>query len=125
MVIKLEIALPVLLVIIAFIYKLWIDRQVTLILFIHAFYELPVDIYFLSLSFLVASIITPMVASPNKILYLLIAMVISFLGVIGWRKSITYLENEREPLSGLCFVINCTIAILCLIKSINILMGGL
>lgn len=117
----LEIILPITLLVLAFGLKLAIDRSVEVPTIIQALCELPVDIIFLSISFLIAFTISKP-ADPSEGLFFTIAfIVIAILVVIIWRKSLKLFEI-KNGFWLLLLCLNLAISIFCLIQSTNILL---
>lgn len=125
MVEHLEIALPVLLVIIAFLLKLFMDRSATVPLIVQSLYELPVDVLFLAMSFSIAAAITSEKSRDSALFHAFLFLVVILLGVVAWRRSIIFFEDEKRLLSAIIFVLNAAAAAYCLTVSINTLIGGL
>lgn len=121
---KLEILLPIALVVIAFILKVFMDRSATAPLLIRSLYELPVDILFLSLSFSTAAIITTQSLAGKGLLYLFLLFIATLVVVVAWRRSILLFENDRKGWSAILFVVNAAGSGYCLSKAISLLIGA-
>lgn len=119
-----ETTLPCLLLLMAFLFKLLIDRSPTLTLFIKSLYEFPVDAAFLATSFVIAFTIT----SPDRfnigLLYLLVYMGIDMLTVVFWRRSVQNFEESNYWICWSLFALNLLLALGLIIGSIQLLIGG-
>lgn len=117
----LNLLLPVALVAMAFILKLFVDQSVDTPRIIQSLYELPVSVIFLSLTFITAYIIS----SVNNIgvglcyiyFYIIFAVVIIFL----WRRSLRSFEMDHYIRSALLFIINASISGYLLYQAVSIL----
>lgn len=99
-----------------------IDRSVEAPVAIKAICELPVDMIFLSISFLIAFIISNDENRNDGLLYWIVYLIISIGVVFVWRRSIkVYETGQNKSWLALIFV-NLFITITCLIISINLLM---
>ncbi|WP_347923673.1 hypothetical protein [Pontimicrobium sp. SW4] len=117
----LEIILPLTLLVLAFGLKLSIDRNIEVPNIIQALCELPVDVIFLSISFLIAFTISKP-ADPSEGLFLTIAfIVVSVLVVILWRKSLKLYERKNN-FWVLLLCINMAISIFALMQSTGVLL---
>jgi hypothetical protein len=103
---NLETILPIAILLLAFLLKLAIDRNVEAPTLIKAIYELPVDIVFLSLSFLAAHTISVTTIKNDGLFGCFVITIISVLNVILWRRSIRLFEASKIGLSILLTAIN-------------------
>ena len=110
--------LPILLLVIAFILKLFIDRVVDAPAAIQAICELPVDILFLSLSFTVAFTISNKENQYQGILYCFSGLLIAIFVVFIWRKSIVLFLRDSNWWMFLLFI-NLSLSFSGLMASIN------
>lgn len=119
----LEIALPISLLLLAFLLKLFIDRTATLPFFIEAVLELPVDIAFLSTAFVVAFTIS----FPSKVKEGLFSFTFYIIGsiivVFFWRRSRMFFEREKFFKSGLLAIINYILCLMALLIAVFLLSG--
>jgi len=106
----LDIILPIALVVMAFILKLFMDRSVSVPLIIRSLYEVPVDIVFLVLSFTTAYTITTPLNFSTGMCHLYIFLIVALVAVILWRRSIFLFESEKRLLSAILFILNGTIS---------------
>lgn len=105
----LDILLPAILLIIAFLLKLVVDRNVDVPNTIQAICELPVDILFLALSFVVGFTISSKENMSDGLLCCYVGIAIAVVVVVLWRKSIKlFLVGNKLWL--LLFFINLSIA---------------
>jgi drug/metabolite transporter (DMT)-like permease len=117
----LEIILPITLLVLAFGLKLAIDRNVEVPTLIQALCELPVDMIFLSISFLIAFTISKP-ADPSEGLFFTIAfIVVAVLVVILWRKSLK-LFDKKNKFWILLLCLNLAISTFSLIQSTSVLL---
>ena len=116
----LEIALPIVLLALAFLLKLLIDRTATIPYFVHALLELPVDIAFLATSFVVAfTIATPSSVKSGLLtfcLYISVAVVLVFI----WRRSMYLFECDRLVSASLLALVNYVVSAYGLAMAIGI-----
>ena len=117
----LEIILPITLLVLAFGLKLAIDRSVEVPTIIQALCELPVDMIFLSISFLIAFTISKPTDPSEGLFFTIAFIVIAILVVIIWRKSLKLFEI-KNGFWVLLLCLNLTLSIFCLIQSTNILL---
>ncbi|WP_407477769.1 hypothetical protein [Elizabethkingia anophelis] len=118
----LEIILPIVILLLAFILKLSIDRSVDVPNLIQALCELPVDIIFLSVSFLVASIITKSPNSNDGLFFCFVFIVMAAIVVIIWRKSLKLYERGKA-LWVFLLLLNMLISTGTIFQSINVLLN--
>lgn len=117
----LEIILPITLLFLAFVLKLSIDRSIEVPNIIQAICELPVDIIFLSISFLIAYTISKPTDPSNGLFFTLAFIAIAVLTVILWRKSLILFERKNNWWI-LLLLINMAISTLSIFQSMNILL---
>ena len=117
----LEIILPITLLFLAFVLKLSIDRSIEVPNIIQAICELPVDMIFLSISFLIAYTISKPTDPSNGLFFTLAFIVIAVLTVILWRKSLKLFERKNNWWI-LLLLINMAISTLSIFQSMNILL---
>ncbi len=118
----LEIVLPITILLLAFILKLAIDRNVEVPNLIQAICELPVDMIFLSISFLIAFTISKPNDPSEGLFYTISFIVCAVIVVILWRKSIKLFEIKKH-LWVYLLCINMLISVLALFQSVNILLA--
>jgi len=116
-----EIILPISILVLAFLLKLFIDRNAEAPLMIKSIYELPADIIFLTISFLAGYAITKGTDNSTELTYLLIFIIIAVINVVLWRRSISLFEQGKKWISIIPTFFNYVITIYCLIKTINML----
>lgn len=117
---SLEIWLPVVLLVLAFLLKLLIDRASTAPIFIQSLMELPVDIAFLAMSFVIAYTINAGDGAAEGLLYFLIYIVCSIVIVSFWRRSNSYFEKDSLLMVGLLTSINYVASIAGVYMAINL-----
>lgn len=116
--------LPIILLGLAFLLKLLIDRSATIPLFLQSVLELPVDIAFLGTSFLVASIISENGSREYGLLCFLLFIIATVLIIFFWRRSVSCYDNNKFILTTLLGTAGYAISIFALIYSIGLLLGG-
>ena len=121
---NLNIFLPIALILIAFLLKLFMDRVVNAPLAIKSIYELPVDILFLSSSFTVAYTLTSSTNIKNGLAHFFVFLIVILLSVVAWRRSIKFFEEKKRVFSVLIFVINIAASSFCLIIAIKLMVGA-
>ncbi|WP_420553277.1 hypothetical protein [Tenacibaculum aiptasiae] len=117
----LDIILPLVLLVLAFFLKLSIDRTIKAPNVIQAICELPVDMIFLSLSFLIAFTISNTSGTSKGLFFTLGFIVIAIIIVIIWRKSIK-LYDSKNKLWVLLLCLNLLISTFSLLHSMDILL---
>lgn len=119
----LELILPVALLFLSFLLKLMIDRSVKAPIAIKAICELPVDMIFLSISFLIAFIISGGENRNDGLLYWIIYLILSIGIVFLWRRSISIYEKGENKSWLVLLSVNLFVTLICLIISINLLIN--
>lgn len=117
----LEIILPITILVLAFILKLAIDRNVEVPNLIQAICELPVDMIFLSISFLIAFTISKPKDPSEGLFYTIAFIVLAVVVVILWRKCLKLFEIKNR-LWILLLCVNTFISVLSLLQSVDVLL---
>lgn len=117
----LEIILPITLLFLAFVLKLSIDRSIEVPNIIQAICELPVDMIFLSISFLIAYTISKQTDPSEGLFFTIAFIVIAVLTVILWRKSLRLFEKKNNWWI-LLLLINMSISTFSIFQSMSILL---
>ncbi len=117
----LNIILPIALVFMAFMLKLFMDQSATIPLVIRSLYELPVNIVFLALSFTTAFTISAIQNTNLGMLHLYIFLIIALINVICWRRSVILFEKPYIYWSAFLFIANGAISCFTLYKAIILL----
>lgn len=120
----LDIILPILLLGIAFLLKLVVDRNIDVPTAIHAICELPVDILFLSLSFSIAFTIGDPVNNSQGLFYCFVGLAISILVVFIWRRTLQYFIEKKKWLWLVLLFINLIVASISLKYSVELIMAN-
>jgi len=118
---NLDIILPIVLLLLAFILKLSIDRSIEVPNLIQAICELPVDMVFLAISFLVAFTIGKLEDTGKGLCFCFVFIFIAVLVVILWRKCLKFFEIGNK-LWILLLIINIAISTFSLFQSMNVLL---
>jgi len=116
-----EIILPISILFLAFMLKLFIDRSAEAPLIVKSLYELPVDIIFLTVSLLAGLTITKKPDNSHELTTLVIFIIVAIINVIIWRRAIKLFEDNYKWWSIVPTVLNYCITIFCLITTINLL----
>jgi hypothetical protein len=117
----LNIILPIALVVMALLLKLFMDQSATVPLAIRSLYEAPVNVIFLALSFITAFIISLPANVSIGVCYLFAFLVVMLVVIVLWRRSIIFFERERHFWSAVLFIINGTISGFVLYTAIDLL----
>ncbi len=117
----LNVILPIALVVMAFLLKLFMDRSATVPLIIRSLYEVPVDIAFLSLSFTSAYIIASSTNVHTGMCHLFIYFIVTLVVVVLWRRSIMLFDRKYRAWSAVLFVFNGSISGYILYNTINLI----
>lgn len=116
-----EYILPIVLLLLAFLYKLFIHRSVTPAMFVLLLLEFPVDIAFLINSFIVAYIIRT--RSAAHLAYFIGFLTMTILVVFSWRQSTKWFESDRFYKCGAMTSITYLICIAGLVWSVSLLVS--
>ncbi len=108
---NLNIILPIAILILAFLLKLFIDRNVEIPLIIRSIYELPVDIIFLSISFIAAFTISTGIEKNEGLFYCFVYLIVAIINVIIWRRTIKLFERGKTFWSIILTLVNFFITI--------------
>ena len=114
-----SIILPVALLILPFIVKMSIEREVDLPKALQSFIELPTDIMFLSSSLVIAYILVNATNVGNGLVWFVGSLVMSIVVVLLWRKAEAQLVKKSWHALWICLV-SYLIAIPALVLSISI-----
>jgi hypothetical protein len=114
--------LPAGVIILKFLLKLFIHRDVKIPSFLRAVFELPVDISFLSLSFLIGYLLTKGQVSNTSFTLLIFTLCFVISNIILWRLTITLFENNKKYVLLIPMAFNYTISIITLVLSVNSLL---
>lgn len=117
----LDIVLPIILLFLAFILKLSIDRSIEVPNLIQAICELPVDMEFLSISFLIAFTIGKDTDTGKGLFFCFVYICIAVIVVILWRKCLKLFEKGNK-LWILLLCINIAFSSFSLFQSMNVLL---
>jgi len=120
---QLGIILPIVLLVLEFMLKLFIDRSTTLPVLIRSVLELPVDISFLATSFVVAFTILSPSNSEEGLVRFVIYLIGTVLVIFGWRRSVACFEQDRRWWSGGLAVASFALSATGLTLSIGLLMS--
>jgi hypothetical protein len=118
---NLEVWLPITLLALKFLLKLFVDQTATAPILAQATYSLPVDIVFIAASFGAAFTL----ASPNNtgrgLIHVLVFIVAAVIVVVLWRRCSYLFDRSRYVLSATIFVLNTGLSSATLVVSIALL----
>lgn len=128
-----EVGMPILLLVLAFVMKLFVDKVAGLFDFILSIFELPTEISFLAISMVVAYTISSPSNNKSGMCWFVAYLVAVFLVIVIWRRSTNLLiqtsrgtqslnQNRKGVLGCMLGILNYTIAITCLVHSISLVM---
>jgi hypothetical protein len=118
---KLELILPIALLFLSFLLKLMVDRSVEKPTAIKAFCELPVDMIFLSISFLIAYILADDKKQTQGLLIWIIYLILAIGIVFVWRRCVLYYDKGDTKSWLTLLFMNLFVTIACLVFSIGLL----
>ena len=116
------IVLPVVLLMLSFLLKLLIDRSATVPTLIRSVFELPVDIAFLSISFVIAYTLYPLENRSDGLVYFVVYLVAAVIVVFLWRRSGKLYDQSRYILAGVLAILNVALCVTGLVFSIQLLL---
>ncbi len=120
----LEVIMPVLVLGLSFMLKLFIDRSTTAPDAIVSTLELPVDIIFLSISLIVGFIIAPSGDAKSGLAWFAFYIFAAIFIVFLWRRSIKSFDSGSQK-TVICLAgVNYFLAITALVNSIRLITGG-
>ncbi|WP_449435079.1 hypothetical protein [Pedobacter steynii] len=114
----LDITLPFLILGMTYVVKLMIDENVDKVKAICSMCELPIDMIFLAISFLIAIVISDASNRNEGLFYMLLFMVLAMLNVFLAKRSIRMYQAHVNNKWVWLFVLNLFITVLCLRCSI-------
>ncbi len=119
----LQVILPISLLILSFLLKFLIDRSASLPRFIEAGFESPVDITFLSLSFIVAFTLSFSENANEGLATFIIFLIFIIIFIFAWRESVNLYEQDHYVSSIIVGVLNFLVSVAGLVYSINLITG--
>ncbi len=120
----LEILLPGAILVLAFVFKLFVDRIATAPDFIKALLELPVDIAFLAISLVAAFTISNRSRAAEGLFAFVIYVVVAVLAVVLWRRSLSLFDADNHwSLAGVAILGYC-ICVFGLIYAVKLVTGA-
>ena len=117
----LNIILPATLLLIGFLLKLFIGRNIEIPSLIQALCELPVDIMFLALSFAIAFTISNSVHQAVGLVYCFAGIAVSILIVVLWRISVKFYLKKVKLWWAVILAVNLFLSGLSIKKSIDLI----
>ena len=122
--IPLEIIMPIIVLGLAFLLKLLIDRSASIPDAISSTLELPVDITFLAMSLIVGFTIAPLGQAKEGMAWFALYVFGAILIVFIWRRSIKSFESNSHKTAFFLGVVNYLISITAIVHSIKLVTGG-
>ncbi|MCU0093823.1 hypothetical protein N8H72_27890 [Pseudomonas koreensis] len=116
-----ELAMPVILIGLAFLLKLLIDRTVTIPDTISSILDLPADIAFFSLSVIFSFTIAKPENRDDGLVYFVGFIVISLLVIFLWRRSLSTFSAGRKLIPAFADLVNYTITLFMATHAINLM----
>lgn len=120
-----EIVMPLILISLAFSFKLFIDRTVTTPNAIEAILDLPADIAFFSLSILVSFTITQEDHRDQGFMLFAAFVVLSAVVIFLWRRSLSEFAAGKRLVPAVAGVVNYIITFSMAIYAIGLVTGGI
>lgn len=117
----LNVILPLILVLMAFILKLVVDKEVDLPSSIQAIIELPIDLIFLAITFYVATILSNSSIQNEGLLYSFIGLFISIIVVLISKKCSKLFINKRTKTWLLLLLFNIMVSSFSIIHAVGLL----
>jgi hypothetical protein len=121
---NLEIIMPIAVLVLSFLSKLFIDRSTTMPQTIESILEFPVDITFLAISLIVGFTISPTGNPRDGMAWFALYMIFAILIVFLWRRSVKCFDNGWSWWLLFCAIINYPLAIYALINAIQLVSKG-
>ena len=117
----LNVILPLILVLMAFILTLVVDKEVDLPSSIQAIIELPIDLIFLAITFYVATILSNSSIQNEGLLYSFIGLFISIIVVLISKKCSKLFINKRTKTWLLLLLFNIMVSSFSIIHAVGLL----
>jgi len=119
----LQIILPAALLALAFVLKLCIDREATAPVLIQALLELPVDMTFLSSTFIISYTIGTNGDKELGLILFIAYLIGTILVILLWRRSIRFFDSDRLTASSLLGMLNYLISVSAIVLSVNLVIA--
>ncbi|QCX38988.1 hypothetical protein FF125_11275 [Aureibaculum algae] len=120
----LNIILPITLLLIGFLLKLFIGRNIETPSLIEALCELPVDIIFLALSFSIAFTLSKTENQANGLFFCFAGIAVAILVVALWRITIIYYLKKVKYFWPIILAINLFVSSYAIKKSVDLIIDG-
>lgn len=121
----LQIILPISVLVLSTLLKLFIDRTISLPVFIETILEIPVNVIFLSISLMTGYTISGAINNPsNGICSILIQICIAIINILLWRRSRSRFDKQHFKMMVVYLSINYFISIYSFIQILLIITGG-
>jgi len=119
----LDVILPAVIVLLAFVLRLVVDRTVDLVVFLEALFDLPIDIVLLAISFAAAVSITQPAFTSTGIILSLIFIIFLVVGCLLARRSKEALDQDHYLSSGAFCLANFVISSFSLFACVSFVTG--
>jgi hypothetical protein len=116
-----DILLPAIIVLMAFLLKLFVDRTASAADIFMSLLELPVDIAFLAISFVAGFTIANRTAASEGLTLFAVYVVVSVLVVVLWRRSRRAFTADKHLAAALLFVVNALVCVSGLVHAVRLL----
>ena len=114
-----ELGLPLAILVLSFLMKLFVDRAPNLPVAVQTLYELPIDMVFLALTFAAAFVISKPNEAGRGMMHFVGYSVAAVCAIVLTRRSISFLDRNRWTVSVLLFMANLAVAAYVLSSSMN------
>ena len=119
----LQIILPAALLALAFVLKLCIDREATAPVLILALLELPVDMTFLSSTFIISYTIGVNGDKELGLIFFIAFLIGTIVVILLWRRSIRFFDSDKLIKSSLLGTLNYLISVSAIVSSVNLVIA--
>lgn len=120
-----ECVLPIVLLVLIFTFKLFIDRRVSWADFIITFLDFPTSVLFVGISFVIAFTISSGEDVGIGLIVFVIYLAGTALVVFFSRRAVTYFENHRSILSGSLGFLSYAICVPAIFYSVKMVVTGI
>jgi hypothetical protein len=119
-----ELIMPLILIVLAFLLKLFIDRTVTAPDALAALLDLPADIAFFSISLIVSFTIAAPSNRDVGMLWFAAYIVMSAFVIFLWRRSLSTFNAGRKFVPAVAGIVNYVITVSMAMHALNLVTGG-
>lgn len=119
---QLDVILPTIVLLLAFVMKLLVDQAATVPLAIETTYALPIDIVFLAITFAAAYAISKPDNAGSGLVYFAVFIGVAMLTVFMSRRSTHLFDRDKRKVSAALFLLNFAVSMTTLILSVHLLL---